>query len=180
LPAIRKVRINHRYLVGVLEAFGLSSVFIDWVKLLYANGSFRIKMNNYISTPIEFNSGVRRSCSLSGGLFVINLEPLLHLIRRNQSIPGVLPPGGQFRAVREIALARKEIKNIDQIHIKLIAYADDMNTIARNSDEEKITIAMFDLYSSASGAKINSSKSEILWISDWLPPPHFEAKVRCN
>ncbi len=34
-------RVNHRYLIGVLEAFAFGPTFIDWVKLLYANGSFR-------------------------------------------------------------------------------------------------------------------------------------------
>ena len=173
-------RVNHRYLVGVLEAFGFGSGFIDWVKLLYANGSFRIKVNNYISKSIDFKSGVRQGCSLSGCLFVISLEPLLHRIRSNQSIPGILPPGGQFAAVRKIALAKEEIKNIEEIKIKTIAYADDVNTIVRNKEEEKLTLDRFELYNSASGAKTNAAKTEIFWISDWLPPPHFEARVRCD
>ena len=171
-------RINHRYLGGVFKAFGFNTVFIDWVKLLYSNGSFRIQLNKYISMPIDFKSSVRQGCSLSGGLFVICLEPLLHRIRSNQSIRGVLPPGGQFPAVREIVNGKKEVNNPQQIQIKAIAYADDVNTIVRNIEEEKMTISMFELYSGASGSKVNSSKTEILWISDWISPPQFEAKIR--
>lgn len=172
-------RVNHQYLVGVLKAFGFTSNIINWIKLLYANGSFRIKLNNYISTSISFSSGVRQGCSLSGLLFVICLEPLLHRIRSNQLIPGVLPPGSQFTAIRQIIYPsnREEVPDIEQIRIKTIAYADDVNTIVRNRVEERLTIDMFNLYSAASGAKVNSSKTEILWISDWLTPPHFEAKI---
>ncbi|CAF4559921.1 unnamed protein product [Rotaria socialis] len=120
-------RVNHRYLVGVLEAFGFGSEFISWVKLLYANGSFRIKINNSISIPISFNSGVRQGCSLSGGLFIISLEPLLHRIRSNQAIPGILPPGGQYSNIRQVVLANKNNINPDHVRIKTIAYADDNN-----------------------------------------------------
>ncbi|CAF3364144.1 unnamed protein product [Rotaria socialis] len=159
-------RVNHRYLVGVLEAFGFGSEFISWVKLLYANGSFRIKINNSISIPISFNSGVRQGCSLSGGLFIISLEPLLHRIRSNQAIPGILPPGGQYSNIRQVVLANKNNINPDHVRIKTIAYADDVNTLVRNKDEETATIAI--------------TKTEILWVSDWLPPPCFESKVNCD
>ena len=67
-------RVNPRYLAGVLKTFGFGSVFIGCVRLLYANGSFSIKTNNYISTRFEFISGVRQGCSLPGGLFIICLE----------------------------------------------------------------------------------------------------------
>jgi len=66
---------------------------------LYTNASFRIRINNSISGVIPFKSDVRQGCSLSGGLFVMCLEPLLINIRHNPRIPGVLPPGGQFPSI---------------------------------------------------------------------------------
>ncbi|CAF4485625.1 unnamed protein product, partial [Didymodactylos carnosus] len=36
---------------------------------------------------------------------------------------------------------------------------------------------MFHLYNRASGGKINVDKTELFWISDWLDPPHFQARI---
>jgi len=166
-------RVNHEYLFESLKRCGFGLHFINWIKLLYTNATFRIKINNGISGTIPFESGVRQGCSLSGNLFVICLEPLLHNIRRNSRIPGVIPPGGQFPAV---------VKSIFKDHstniiIKLSAYADDVTTIVFNSDDESATKSTFQLYNQASGAKTNEDKTLILWCSDWLDPPSFQSKV---
>ncbi|CAF4259501.1 unnamed protein product, partial [Rotaria magnacalcarata] len=83
-------RINHVYLLETLKRLGFGSNFISWIKLLYLNATFKIKINNSITDPISFKSGIRQGCPLSGGLFVLCIEPLLHNIRRNARIPGVL------------------------------------------------------------------------------------------
>ncbi|CAF0754991.1 unnamed protein product [Adineta ricciae] len=152
---------------------------------------FRIKLNDYISTSIDFNSCVRQGCNLSGVLFIICLEPLLHRIRSNRTILGVLPPGGQFETIRNTFLTENDQrKDVEQVRIKTIAYADDVNTIVRNFREEKLTMDIFELYSVTSSAEVNSMKIEILWISDWctflsapidttgkLPQPELEKKL---
>ncbi|CAF4543415.1 unnamed protein product [Rotaria sp. Silwood2] len=169
-------RINHDYLVELLRRFGFGRDFISWIKLLYTNATFRIKINNAISDSIPFKSGVRQGCSLSGNLFVICLEPLLHNIRRNPRIPGVIPPGGQYPAVI------KSIFNDPSANttIKLSAYADDVTTIVFSVDDECATKSTFQLYNKASGGKTNEDKTLILWCSDWLDPPPFESKVNQN
>ncbi|CAF4810275.1 unnamed protein product, partial [Rotaria sp. Silwood2] len=150
-------RINHDYLVELLRRFGFGRDFISWIKLLYTNATFRIKINNAISDSIPFKSGVRQGCSLSGNLFVICLEPLLHNIRRNPRIPGVIPPGGQYPAVI------KSIFNGPSANttIKLSAYADDVTTIVFSVDDECSTKATFQLYNKASGGKTNEDKTLI-------------------
>jgi exonuclease III len=170
-------RINHRYLMGVLRAFGFGEGFIQWVSLLYANGSFRIRLNDGISTPIAFQCGVRQGCALSGSLFVIGLEPLLHRIRENPLIPGLIPAGGQTEAIRKIIFQERNYSDT-VICVKVVAYADDITSIARNPEEERETMEMFDLYNRASGGKTNADKMELFWTSDWLPPPRFRTKVK--
>lgn len=170
-------RINHRYLFAALKAFGFGQGFVDWVALLYANGAFRIRVNGSISSPIAFQCGVRQGCSLSGSLFVICLEPLLHRIRQNPRIPGLIPPGGQIDAVRRIIFTGKNVTEND-VRIKATAYADDINTMVFNQEEEEETMRMFDLYNRASGGRTNAEKTELLWICEWLPPPRFLTKTR--
>ncbi|CAF3957632.1 unnamed protein product, partial [Rotaria magnacalcarata] len=166
-------RINHVYLLETLKRLGFGSNYINWIKLLYLNATFKIKINNSITDPISFKSGIRQGCPLSGGLFVLCIEPLLHNIRRNVRIPGVLPPGSQFPSVVRSILNKENVN----VNIKLSAYADDVCTIAFNVNDERETQAMFELYNNASGGKTNKDKTIIFWISDWLDPPNFKSKI---
>ena len=169
-------RINHRYLMAALRAFGFGQEFVNWVTLLYTNGTFRIRVNSSVTTPIAFQCGVRQGCSLSASLFIICLEPLLHRIRQNPRIPGLLAPGGQIGAVRSIILTDRSSTDTE-VRVKAVAYADDITTIANNRDEERETMEMFDLFNRASGGKTNVEKTQLLWVSDWLPPPRFQTKI---
>ncbi|CAF1323991.1 unnamed protein product [Didymodactylos carnosus] len=143
---------------------------------MYTGATFRIKINDSITQPIKFESGVRQGCSASGIIYVVCLEPLLHSIRNNPKIPGIIPPGAQYEAVRKKAFPYDGDDNT----IKTIAYADDIDTIVFSRDEETETIKMFDLYNRASDGKTNVEKTEVFWISDWLPPPAFQGQVKLN
>ncbi|CAF1078518.1 unnamed protein product, partial [Didymodactylos carnosus] len=88
-----------------------------------------------------------------------------------------------FSTIENIGYLYKSSLSTDKIWeiaalaiFRAIAYADDVNTIVRDLNEETETIAMFDLYNKASGAKTNTEKTELFWISEWLPPPPFRAK----
>ncbi|CAF1287356.1 unnamed protein product [Didymodactylos carnosus] len=143
---------------------------------MYNGATFRIKINGTITHPINFESGVRQGCSSSGIIYVVCLEPLLYNLRNNPKIPGTIPPGAQYEAVRRKAFPYDGIDST----IKTIAYADDIDTIVFSRDEETETIKMFDLYNQASGGKTNVEKTEVFWISDWLPPPACQGQVKLD
>jgi len=170
-------KVNHGYLLAVLQAFGFGESFIRWISLLYSNGSFKIRLNNSLSNPIESKSGVRQGCALSASLFIIALEPLLHRIRTNPRITGIKPPGSQYLEVQKIIFPnRRTLEEYDTV--KVLGYADDLTTFVRNCDEENETLKMLNLFNASSGGKTNTEKTEMLWMSDWLPPPAFKSKVK--
>ncbi|CAF3766522.1 unnamed protein product [Rotaria sp. Silwood1] len=117
--------------------------------------------------------GIRQGCSLSGYLYVMCLEPLLNLIRKNPKIPGVVVPGSQYRSLVNTILQHDETN----IEIKTLAYADDVCTFVFNTNDEFETYELFKKYSYASGGKTNDTKTVIFWISDCLDPPPFNAKI---
>ncbi|CAF3799993.1 unnamed protein product [Rotaria socialis] len=166
-------RVNHLYFFEVLRQFGFGNNFINMIKLLYTNSIFTIKFNNILSEKVFFNSGIRQGCSLSGYLYVLCLELLLNLIRKNPKIPGVLVPGSQYRSLVNTILQNDETN----IEIKTLAYADDVCTFAFNTNDEFETYELFKKYSYASGGKTNDTKTVIFWISDCLDPPSFNAKI---
>jgi hypothetical protein len=101
------------------------------------------------------------------------LEPLLILIRKNPKIPGVLVPGSQYKSIVNTILKNDETN----IEIKTLAYADDLCTFVTNTNDEFETYEMFKKYSYASGGKTNDTKTIIFWISNWLDPPPFNARI---
>ena len=87
---------------------------------------------------------MRQGCALSAALFTIALEPLLHRIRSNDLVVDIEPPGARYLAVQQIIDPDKEIK--ENVKIKILGYADDLNTIVRNSMEEMETMRIFNLF----------------------------------
>lgn len=62
--------------------------FFDWIKVLYAAPSSRIRVNGEMSGPFELHRGTRQGCPLSPLLFELALEPLAARIRASPGIVG--------------------------------------------------------------------------------------------
>lgn len=84
-------RVEHLYLWRILERFGLNPGFIAMIKVLYQDIESALKINGGLSTPFKVERGVRQGCSLSGMLYALSIEPLLHRIR--SGIDGLILPG---------------------------------------------------------------------------------------
>ncbi|KAI3375657.1 hypothetical protein L3Q82_003721 [Scortum barcoo] len=71
-------RVEHQYLWQTLAAFGFSSGFIAKIQVLYCDIESVLKINGGLSAPFSVQRGVRQGCSLSGMLYSLAIEPLLH------------------------------------------------------------------------------------------------------
>ena len=85
-------RVEHQYLWHTLQVFCFSPGFIAMIQVLYRNIESMLKINGGLSGPFQVQRGVRQGCSLSGMLYSLAIEPLLHNIRNKLS--GVVFPGG--------------------------------------------------------------------------------------
>ena len=142
-------RVHHEYLEHALAAFGFGPTFIKYIMTLYTGTESLIKVNQTLTTPLEFKRGIRQGCSLSGQLYTLCIEPLLHKIRTKSGMQGFQFPDS------------------DGEKSYLSAYADDVDFfITNNSDFEKLH-KWLEIYEKASNAKINMVKSEGLWAGRW-------------
>ncbi len=71
-------RVEHRYLWQVLAGFGFNPGFIAKIRALYSDIASVLKINGGLSAPFNIERGVRQGCCLSGMLYSIAIEPLLH------------------------------------------------------------------------------------------------------
>ena len=67
-------RVEHQYLLKVLEAFGFSPGFIAMIRVLYSEVESVLKVNGGLSAPFSIGRGIRQGCSVSGMLYSIPIR----------------------------------------------------------------------------------------------------------
>ena len=122
-----------------LAAFNFGDDLRRWIKVLYSNSTACI-LNNGISTGFfDIRKGVRQGCPLSPYLFIICVEFLAIKLRDNSDFQGI---------------------SINNFEFKLTQYADDTTIFLDNNfDSLNTVLTMLNDFCSASGLKINMSKS---------------------
>ncbi|KAJ3609222.1 hypothetical protein NHX12_023746 [Muraenolepis orangiensis] len=100
-------RVEHQYLWKTLEAFGFSPGLIAKIKALYSNIESVLKINGGLSAPFKIQRGIRQGCSLSGMLYSLAFEPLLHRLRAGIS--------GVQRTPMNLVFVLLLVQNNDQV-----------------------------------------------------------------
>jgi hypothetical protein len=85
-------RINHAYLLRVLQHMGFPPKFYNTIKALYTNTETVVMINREISESFIVIRGVRQGDPLSCLLFNLAIEPLAYLLRDSE-LKGVKVPG---------------------------------------------------------------------------------------
>ena len=86
-------RLQHTFMLDVLQAFNLPPDVLNAVRTLYNGAETRVKVNGMFSTPFPNTSGVKQGCPLSGILYILVQEVQLHMIRTDAAIRGIPIPG---------------------------------------------------------------------------------------
>ncbi len=136
-------RVDHDYLFMVLQKFGFGPKFIQWIQIFYKNVHSTVKCNGFFTKHVPIKNSIKQGCPVSALLYVLAAEPLGQAIMKNDKINGV------------------RISNTDT-EAKIFQHADDTNIFARTKESIHEAFNTLDLYSQASGAKINKQKSEIM------------------
>lgn len=144
-------RVSHQYLKEVLQKGGFPDSFIAWVGLLYWGITSRFVVNRHLTKAVQVNCGVRQGCPLSILLYVLCIEPLAQILRRDQRIRGVgIPGGGGLTA-------------------KCILYMDDVNVLCTDLLSVNRTLDLTDWFGRASGSKLNRNKTQAQFYGPWTP-----------
>ena len=154
-------RVDHGWLLKTLRAFGVGDKFVSMIELLYAKAQCILKINGDLCAPFDFARGIRQGCPLSGSLYAISIEPLLHYVRKSDDIRGFSP---------------------DQSvpPVKSSGYADDVDSFITRDSEFVALTKCIDIYERASSAKVNFVKSEGLWCGSWRGRQDAPLNLRWN
>jgi len=136
-------KINHDYLFATLDSFKLPKTFINTVKTLYQHAHTRVAINGVLSTPFQVTRGVRQGDPLSCLLFDLAIEPLACALRQSDALQGYKIPGVKNRIIVNL-------------------YADDTTIYLGKNDRFHDLEATLAKWCTASGAKFNPDKTEIV------------------
>ena len=106
----------------------------------------RIILNNWLTERISLERGVRQGDPLSPLLYVLCIEVLANLIRGSPKVKGFLLPGS------------------GGLQTKVRLYADDNNLLLKDSRSLTSLFDLIDLFEKRTGAKLNRSKTEAMWL----------------
>jgi hypothetical protein len=132
-------KIQHPFMVKVLERSGIQGPYLNTVKAIYSKPIANIKLNGEKFETIPLKSGTRQGCPLSPYLFNIVLEVLARAIRQQKEVKGI---------------------QIGKEEVKISLFADDMIvyiSVPKNSTRELLNL--INNFSQVAGYKINSNKS---------------------
>jgi hypothetical protein len=122
----------------------LTQFFLAMVRQLYTDIYSQILVNGFLTVTFKITRSVRPG--LSPLLFNIAIEPLILSITQSLLFRGVPIPGS----------ASEE---------RAACFADDLTILAQNEVSVEIALSLFEVYSQASGAEINVSKTTALVIN---------------
>ena len=137
------------FMINTLKRFNFGKSFIKWIEILYSKQLAKLKVNEWISKPIQLSRGIRQGCPISAMLFILCTEIMAISILSNEEIKGIKIP--------------TENSNI-LTQQKMSQYADDTSLVLK--DENQIIPALDTIakFSSVSGLTLNLEKTEALWL----------------
>ena len=101
-------------------------------------------INNGLSSEyFNLSRGVRQGDPLSPYLFLLAVETLAISVRENVEIKGIV---------------------IEQQETKLLQYADDTTAVLADIESAHILFQLLENFKNISGLKVNSSKTEGMWL----------------
>ncbi|GBG78679.1 hypothetical protein CBR_g27902 [Chara braunii] len=92
-------RVRWPFLLQGLRIRGMGEVFVKAVQSVLQSTEARIQENGFFSAPLRVTRSVRQGCPLSPALYILYVEHLHEMIKRNVEIKGfVLPTGGEVKS----------------------------------------------------------------------------------
>ena len=131
--------VEHNFIFQTINLFGFGDFFFKAVKTLYANGNSSLRLKSGTSPRFNLQRGIRQGCPASPYLFILCTQ-LLSTHIKNSSLKGI------FIADREIIISQ---------------LADDTTLFLKNASQVPIAIHTIDLFSAASGLRLNLKKCDL-------------------
>lgn len=140
-------RVEHKYLMNVMEKFGFGKNFIKWIKCIYTDIRSCVKVNGFLTEDFKITRSIRQGCPMSALLFTLVSEALGLAIEMEKNIKGIL------------------IKEEETEH-KIYQYADDTTLFVKDIKSIEKVMEVLEKYCRGTGAKVNKEKTTYMRIGE--------------
>ena len=96
-----------------LQTFNFGPDILNWFQVIYKQASSCVLHNGHASDFFLLKRGLRQGCRLSGLLFVVGIELLARVLKKDHTIKGI---------------------KVGQKEIKITQYADNTTVLVRDLD----------------------------------------------
>ena len=136
--------LSWRFLFNVINFFNFGPDFTKWIKIILNDTKLCVIQNGIFSSFFNIGRGCRQGDPISPYLFLLCVEIMAILIRKNQNIKGIC---------------------INDKEHKLFQYADDTGIFLDGSENSlKNALDLLDQFSKYSGLTPNFEKTKCIWI----------------
>ena len=157
------------YLVKVLAAMGFGDRFLQWVVMLHQNAETSFILN-FLTKPVKILISLRQGDPLAMILFLLYVEPLLLMIRRETKGLSVLGLNclHDHRERHELFTGAGRVCVVQRDE----RYVDDINIAVQDPQDMVRIDAIFVMFESMSGAILNrTEKTKVMGLG------HFEGRI---
>ena len=175
-------RVQHPFLLRVMQHMRIPATFIDFFRLLLAGATTRIKVNGYLGCYIKLRNGVRQGCPCAALAYLLSIQPLISLLNTCSRAPRLIPlpsPPGQHVPVSLHSMFIPAEDGSPTPAPIVCAMADDLSLALRDTYELPALKLVFDTHERASGGRNNWFKTFLMRIGslrgstamppDWSP-----------
>ena len=135
--------VNRCFIIEVLKTFGFGINFVNWIRLLFSENKACVLNNGAATNFFKVQKGTKQGDPISPYLFILAIEILAVMIRRNDKINGI---------------------KLSNAHFKIALFADDTTLFLKDVNALREALKVFDCFYRFSSLKLNKSKSEACWI----------------
>uniref|UniRef100_A0A3Q2ZDV5 Reverse transcriptase domain-containing protein n=1 Tax=Kryptolebias marmoratus TaxID=37003 RepID=A0A3Q2ZDV5_KRYMA len=150
--------IEHEFMFKTLDLFGFGNKCINVIKTFYKDTNSSVCLPHGTSQRFSINKGIKQGCPISPLLFIAAAE-MLSISIKNAQFGKLLVLGKEF--------------SISQL-------ADDTTLFLKNLNEIPKILNLIEIFSKASGLKLNLNKCEILPLKDCPISTAFNIPIKSN
>ena len=138
--------LNWEFMFKVLRAFGCGPDFCRWISTFCNKIKSSVIVNGGLTSWFQVQRGCRQGDPISCYIFIMSVEIMAIMIRRNKEIKGII---------------------IDKTEFKLSQYADDTEILLEGDENSfKETIITMEKFGKISGLVLNVEKSSAIWLGN--------------
>ena len=156
--------VNRNLLYRILGRLGCPAKFVKIIKKLYTNVHARLVVDGELTSPFEYNSGVKQGCKLAPTLYGIYAAVLLWLaykdIKHAHSIKVRFRYDGDLFDLRRLKSKTKVLA----VYIREAQYADDVAIFSDTPVGLQILLTAYNDLARKMGLCINTKKTETMCI----------------